>query len=341
MFWQSALAAALFGMHAHAGIDGMASSGGMMAERDTDQLEQRMAAMMGDSLGSIDNPSLGFAKRETANSSVASDVILNADGTIDMTAWDATVEAACVSALSKLAQSSNPSGACTCYNLLVLNNATGTFEADLRLYQLSAARDEFAGIAPDKIMVGLSYTGASVSPVSTGTTSSNISARQAAANMTMATTNSDLKLLQTYMFVGQIKKEALTGNLTMAALEALVMPIVTLTGINSTGSTVSTNVSSNEASFVAGIFSDQVVLSKSAIAAVAVSAIIEELHNGTVAFVLPGVQLILFPVGLIITSIWLVIGVAFIGFGTYERINYREQYNRRTTNADRPAPNRI
>lgn len=130
-------------------------------------------------------------------------------------------------------------------------------------------------------------------------------------------------------------------NLSRAALEALVMPIVTLTGVNSTGSTVSTNVSSNEASFVAGIFSDQVVLPASAIAQAAVNAVVSGLNNGTVAFVLPGVQLILFPIGLIITSIWLVLGVAVIGFGTFERINYREQYKRRTIIADRPVPNRI
>lgn len=53
------------------------------------------------------------------------------------------------------------------------------------------------------------------------------------------------------------------------------------------------------------------------------------LANKEIAFVLPGVQIMIFPVGLIITSIWLIIGVAFYGYGTYERIGYAESFRRR------------
>lgn len=127
---------------------------------------------------------------------------LNPNGTVNMAAWDAQVNAACMAALSKLTEATNPSGTCTCYNLPALNNETGAFEADLRLYQLSAARAEFAGIPADQVQVSLSYRGSSVSPVSATTASQKVTARQ----------NTNLKLLQTYLFVGQIDQDKLAIN---------------------------------------------------------------------------------------------------------------------------------
>jgi len=107
------------------------------------------------------------------------------------------------------------------------------------------------------------------------------------------------------------------------------MPIVTLSGTNSQGQSVSTTVSSNEAAFVAGVFSREVVLSDFNLANLAVEDELVALKNGTVAFVLPGVQLLIFPIGLIITSVWLVIGVAFYSWGTFCRYNYRDSHRRR------------
>lgn len=130
-------------------------------------------------------------------------------------------------------------------------------------------------------------------------------------------------------------------TLNRAQLEALVMPVLTLTGTDSTGKTVSTNVSSNEAAFVAGVFSDAVVMSNITIALAAVNQLVNGLHNGTVAFVLPGVQIITFPIGLIITSVWLAVALAVIGFGMVERISYREQYKRRAVMSSKPMANRI
>ena len=120
------------------------------------------------------------------------------------------------------------------------------------------------------------------------------------------------------------------------------MPTLTLSAINPQGQKIATNVSSNEAAFVAGVFSQDVIMSEFAIAQAAVDDIVNRLHNpdlndptnpNNVAFVLPGTQIMIFPVGLIITSIWLVIGLAVVGFGTYERMSFREQFRRRTARA--------
>lgn len=111
-------------------------------------------------------------------------------------------------------------------------------------------------------------------------------------------------------------------------IEEYVTPVVTLSAKNTAGQTVSTNVSSNEASFVAGALSTELVISTTAQAQIAVDLVVAGLANGTVAFVLPGVNLLIFPVGLVVTGTWFVIGLAVIGFGFFERVQYRETYRR-------------
>lgn len=64
-------------------------------------------------------------------------------------------------------------------------------------------------------------------------------------------------------------------------------------------------------------------------AAAAVNAEVDQLHNGTIGFILPGQQIMVFPIGTIIMAIWLVLGLAAYGWGTFERIDYAETYKRR------------
>lgn len=113
------------------------------------------------------------------------------------------------------------------------------------------------------------------------------------------------------------------------------MPTFTLTANTPNGGAVSTNVSLNEASFLTGVFSQQVVLSDFSAAKLAVDDQIEALHNGTHAFVLPGTQLMIFPIGLVITSVWLAIGFVAYGIGTFERVGYAEAHKRRQRTAGR------
>lgn len=158
------------------------------------------------------------ARQSTADLTTgpASNVLLNQDGTINMTAWDAQANDACNIALSHLPGASNPSGTCICYNLPALDNVTGTFEADLRLYQLSSPSAQFSGIPPQNIQIGLSYRGASVSPVSARTASEKVMVSAVAPRQNDASNiNANLKLLQTYLFVGQIDKAQMGTRLEM------------------------------------------------------------------------------------------------------------------------------
>ena len=215
MFWKAIIVASALAGQVRAGMEELAS-GSDLAGRTTHDWEQRMAAAAADDAS---HSAPVVAKRATTNTTTGTTVaipaaiagtgvVLNADGSINMTAWDDTATAACNAALTKLPQSTNPSGTCICYNLPALDNTTGTFEADLRLFQLSTPSGAFEGIPPENIQVGLSYSGASVSPIS-----------MASADMVVSrdttTSNSTLRLLQQYLFVGQIKKELMAPDLNM------------------------------------------------------------------------------------------------------------------------------
>ncbi|KAK0719333.1 hypothetical protein B0H67DRAFT_509621 [Lasiosphaeris hirsuta] len=330
MIWQTALVASLLASGAQAsGIAALVAEG---MSRNSPSLERRMQEIAKSSI-----LARGYVE-ERQTTSQSSNTILNPDGSINMRVWDGAANAACNAALKALPQATNPSGTCVCYNLPALDNSTGTFEADLRLYRLGEPTGQFQGIPPSNVQVSLSYRGASVSPVTVDRAS-----QAAVRTVTRRQTNADadLELLQTYLFVGQIDRAQMSQAMTMAQLQALVMPIVTLSANNGQGQKVSTNVSSNEAAFVTGVFSQEVVMSSFRVAELAVEAEIERLRNGTTAFVLPGVQIMIFPVGLVVTGLWTIIGICAYGYGTYNRYNFAEHYRRQMQRAEKGAMARI
>jgi len=106
--------------------------------------------------------------------------------------------------------------------------------------------------------------------------------------------------------------------------QALLTPKIAITGGIANGSTLQTQLSPKDASFVSGLFQDSVTGNTTAAAhAAAVSAAAET------KFVLPGTSLGIFPVGLIITSAWAGIFITVLAYGTYGRVQFRESYRRR------------
>lgn len=119
------------------------------------------------------------------------------------------------------------------------------------------------------------------------------------------------------------------------------MPVVTLSAVDASGQTVSTNVSANDASFVTGVFSQDIVMSDFNKALLAVQEELVGLKNGTVAFVLPGVHLLITPIGLVVTCLWTLIFAVAWGAGTFQRVAYREQYRRALQRDNKRAVARI
>ncbi len=82
-----------------------------------------------------------------------------------MAEWDAHTKEACMASLMALnGTAGNPTGLAICYNLPYLNNATGLFQADLRLYRVAPATGNWVGIPDEDVKVDLSYKDAWVNP---------------------------------------------------------------------------------------------------------------------------------------------------------------------------------
>jgi hypothetical protein len=140
-------------------------------------------------------------------------------GKVNVTEWDAATAAACTKSLEALnGVASNPSGMAVCYNLPFLNNTDGVFEADLRLYMISAPTGGFANIASPNVQVGLAYDGATVSAVN----ASSLKRRQEDETSLISWPRDEERLqkrvtaptlVQSYAFVGQINKDLLATNM--------------------------------------------------------------------------------------------------------------------------------
>ena len=86
----------------------------------------------------------------------------------NLNAWETQTQQACENALKALnGQASNPSGMAVCYNLPFLDNTTGVFEAELRMYNISAPIDPWVGITSADVSLTLSYLGATVQAMNT------------------------------------------------------------------------------------------------------------------------------------------------------------------------------
>jgi hypothetical protein len=81
----------------------------------------------------------------------------------DLARWEEETKKACMDTLSNLnGQASNPSGIVVCYNLPFLDNSTGVFQAELRMYNVSAPIDPWLGVTAADVSMTLSYLGATV-----------------------------------------------------------------------------------------------------------------------------------------------------------------------------------
>ena len=134
--------------------------------------------------------------------------------------WNTQTEAACTQALNLLnGQATNPSGLAVCYNLPYVNNSTGVFKADLRLFNVSAPTGAFANIPNQDVQVGLNYQGATVSAVNMSTLMARsegvslISWPRAIQKRQSTNTTGTLNLIQSYAFVGQMNKEYIGINM--------------------------------------------------------------------------------------------------------------------------------
>jgi hypothetical protein len=105
----------------------------------------------------------------------------------------------------------------------------------------------------------------------------------------------------------------------------VLSPNLKLAGMSRDGTTLSTNISSSEAPFINGFFAKKQVATEPVATDAAATT------PSPTPFVLPGMTLGIFPVGLVITSVWALLFMGAVGFGTLGRIRFRDSYRRRKT----------
>lgn len=144
--------------------------------------------------------------------------LANADGTLNMTAWNEATDNACRSQLASLPRGpSNPSGHSICFNLPSLDATQGIFEADLRLYRVADPRGDFANMDPEQVDIGVSFSGADVDRANeTSITGvgmigriADLTKRQSAGDP------DDIELMQAYLIVGKIREDKMTDDMNM------------------------------------------------------------------------------------------------------------------------------
>lgn len=134
--------------------------------------------------------------------------------TVNIATWDADTMAACIASLEALkGVATNPSGMAVCYNLPMLDEKSGVFQADLRLFKISEPTGIFGNISSQNIQVGLSYDGATVSTMD----SSQFGTRGEHGTLLISTPQKrqavEPVMAQAYAFVGQINADLLTSSM--------------------------------------------------------------------------------------------------------------------------------
>lgn len=263
----------------------------------------------------------------------------------NVTEWNDHVLAACTAQLQTLnGVASNPSGISACYNLQYWDNTTGIFHADLRLYMVAPASGSFADIAAQQVKVDLSYSGANVSSVPNSALKRREDLPELASPELEKRQVPTPILTHSYAFYGQLHKELLTSDeyvqphptfpspkltSTSSAVEQALVPVVTLTGVNAQGQTVNTSLSTTDASFIVGAFSQKTVITQAVVAAPGQTLVAGPGEQ----FVMPGTKILITPVGAIVTGIWTLLFVATVGYGTVRRMQFKDQYRRRVARA--------
>jgi hypothetical protein len=107
-------------------------------------------------------------------------------------------------------------------------------------------------------------------------------------------------------------------------------PSINLTGNQPSGTTVKTSLSSSDASFVNGVFSEAATTVTKAEVSPPMQTLV--VASGQ-TFVLPGTHILIFPIGAIITGTWALLLIVTIGYGTFGRMQFRDQYRRRSQRA--------
>lgn len=223
-------------------------------------------------------------------------------------------QAACMAVLNT-AQPTDDSGMAACFNINFFDNSTGQFQANMLLFKLASPAGNWSSLQPGSVHLALSFPGATASTMpSTANTNQKPASRRSLAP------RAGPMMLEAYTLLGSISApfNGSAALMNSTAMRAALTPVITLMATSVGSMNLTTNMTAPAgAAFVNGWFSDADIAQKAAAAAAAAMP---------VPFVLPGVTLGMFPIGLIVTSIWVALFVGSVGYGTLGRMQWRKAY---------------
>jgi hypothetical protein len=133
----------------------------------------------------------------------------------DLQKWDEETKQACMKTLGDLnGQASNPSGIAVCYNLPFFDKKTGVFQAELRMYNVSAPVDPWAGVTAADVSMTLSYLGATVQMMNMNSTKRDLSGGVRDGMLVERQNIDTMTELKVLMYVGRLNKNLMGEAMT-------------------------------------------------------------------------------------------------------------------------------
>ncbi|EFQ99388.1 hypothetical protein MGYG_02400 [Nannizzia gypsea CBS 118893] len=227
--------------------------------------------------------------------------------TFDEGWFNITTTSTCEDALRGLKSVSNPSGIAACFNVAFLNeetkHANGEFnntkweDFDIKLGSLLV---EFSGM------------------------------KRVFQNSTSNSTTDSPRLVRQWRYSGKVNELIPLKKLSLAEHRYLLAPNISITtnSPSQPNTIIETNLTPDTISYTTGYLADDINPPYN----MTDSEIKVQLKNILLAaleFEVPGMSLGIFPTGLIVTGIWAGLFLAIVGYGTFERKQYRSFHERR------------
>ncbi|KAI9860091.1 MAG: hypothetical protein M1824_003329 [Vezdaea acicularis] len=172
--------------------------------------------------------------------------VSNLTSGLNSTQWDKETQSACINALDHKQTEASPAGIATCYNVAYLDNSTGIFQADLRLFRVSDPSGIWLGIPSQSVGVSLGFANATILVSSAAT-------MQGALGKMATVRSVPPKTLHILSLVAQLSSNISVTSLGRKEIRSSLTPVVTLIAISALGLDIQSALTPDNASFLNGV----------------------------------------------------------------------------------------
>jgi hypothetical protein len=160
-------------------------------------------------------PVAQMALSAVSGSSALASEMAAATPAVDPATWNKEVTQSCENAVQKLAgMAFSDTGMTACYNVPFLDQDKGTFESELRIYNVSLAVGAFAGVSQDMMMVQMSYPSATFQEYAGNLFAKRDLIARQATQSTGANGVFSAQIVSIKRYVGQINPSAFNSSMS-------------------------------------------------------------------------------------------------------------------------------